>query len=113
MYRILTKAYGLEFIILVTGKMIKISKYQNSNQIKQFEGRAGKFDFIPLFLSIGSGIGLCAIPVLISDFLLLNFTKKRKFYNDLKEFDYKKRTNERSDFNLSVNMEKAPSIVYF
>jgi P2X purinoceptor 4 len=36
-YRTLVKAYGLRFIITVTGK-------------------AGKFDVIPLFLTIGAGI---------------------------------------------------------
>ena len=70
MYRTLIKAYGLRFIIVVTGK-------------------AGRFDFIPLLLTVGAGIGLLAIPTLIADFILLNLTKKRKFYQKLKEFDYK------------------------
>ena len=34
------------------------------------------------------GIGLLAIPVIIADCLLLNFTRKRKIYQDLKEYDY-------------------------
>lgn len=68
-YRNLIKAYGLRFIIVVTGK-------------------AGKFDFIPLLITVGSGIGLLAIPVIIADFLLLNLTRKRKIYQELKEYDY-------------------------
>lgn len=70
LYRTLVKAYGLRFIIVVTGK-------------------AGRFDFIPLFLTIGAGIGLMAIPTLIADFVLLNLTKNRKFYQQLKEYDHK------------------------
>lgn len=52
-------------------------------------GKAGKFDFIPLLITVGSGIGLLAIPTIIADFLLLNATKKRKIYQQLKEYDYK------------------------
>lgn len=44
-------------------------------------------------MSIGSGIGLTAIPIIISDFLLLNLTKKRKFYQGLKEYDYKEKVD--------------------
>lgn len=29
-----------------------------------------------------------AIPVIIADFLLLNLTRKRKIYQELKEYDY-------------------------
>jgi len=42
MYRDLVKAFGIRFIIKVTGT-------------------AGKFGIIPLLLNIGSGIGLLAI----------------------------------------------------
>jgi len=42
LYRDLVKAFGIRFIIKVTGK-------------------AGKFGIIPLLLNIGSGIGLLAI----------------------------------------------------
>jgi len=35
-YRLLIKAYGIRFFIVVTGK-------------------AGKFDFIPLFITVGAG----------------------------------------------------------
>ena len=42
LYRDLVKAYGIRFIIKVTGT-------------------AGKFGIIPLLLNIGSGIGLLAI----------------------------------------------------
>lgn len=52
-------------------------------------GKAGKFDFIPLLITVGSGIGLLAIPTIIADFLLLNATRKRKIYQQLKEYDYK------------------------
>ena len=42
MQRDLIKAYGLRFIIKVTGK-------------------AGKFSLVPLLLNLGSGVGLLAI----------------------------------------------------
>jgi hypothetical protein len=67
-YRILVKAYGLRFFFVVNGK-------------------AGKFDFIPLLLTTGAGFGLLALPTIIADFILLNCTKKRKFYKQLKEAD--------------------------
>ena len=70
-HRILTKSYGLRFIVVVSGN-------------------GGKFSFIPLLTTIGAGIGLLAIPTLLSDFILLNLTKKRRFYRDIKSYDYKK-----------------------
>lgn len=42
-----------------------------------------------LFFFFYLGIGLLAIPTLISDCILLNFTPKRKFYSQIKEYDYK------------------------
>ena len=45
----------------------------------------GKFDFIPLLLTTGAGIGLLALPTIIADFILLNCTQKRKSYRKLKE----------------------------
>ena len=75
MQRILVKAYGLRFIVVVSGS-------------------GGKFNFIPLLTTIGAGIGLLAIPTLLSDFILLNLTKKRKFYRNIKSYDYKKENQE-------------------
>jgi len=52
-YRDLFKAYGIRFLIKVSGK-------------------AGKFAIVPLLLNIGSGIGLLAIvssPTLINPFV--------------------------------------------
>lgn len=64
-YRTLVKAFGLRFIIQVSGK-------------------AGKFNFIPFFTTVGSGIGLLSVATLVADCMLLNLTKKRKFYQQLK-----------------------------
>jgi len=69
-HRILVKAYGLRFIISVSGK-------------------AGKFNVVPTLLTIGSGLGLLSVATLVADFFLLYCAKKRKFYHDLKELDYK------------------------
>ena len=96
LHRRLVKAYGLRIFIEVNG-------------------RAGRFDIIPLFLSVGSGsfiffffafrfetifvwiklvninykkgIGLLAIPTLIADFLLFSFAKKRHLYRRIVEQD--------------------------
>ncbi len=65
-YRFLYKAYGIRFIINISGQ-------------------AGKFSMIPLFLTIGAGIGLMSISGLIADFTLLNCTKKKKIYQKIKE----------------------------
>ena len=79
MYRSLVKAYGLRFIVVVTGT-------------------AGKFNFVPLLLSIGSGLGLLSVATIIADFILLNFTPKRKYYKKVKEYD----CDENEDFIASI-----------
>lgn len=66
--RELYKAYGLRFIINVSGT-------------------AGKFNIVPLMLTIGAGIGLMSISVILADCVLLNFTKKKKLYKEIKEID--------------------------
>lgn len=70
-YRYLVKAYGIRFIISVTGK-------------------AGKFNFVSLLLNIGAGVGLLSVATIAADFILLNFTNKKDFYRDIKKLDYKK-----------------------
>ena len=96
------KAFGIRFIIVVNSK-------------------AGKFDFIPLLISVGSGIGLLgtfaclflslkiliiififycqALPILIADCILLNFTKHKDFYEGIKIHDY-----EKDDMNFNVRV---------
>lgn len=70
MYRELTKAYGLRFIITVTGK-------------------AGKFNVLPLLTTLGAGIGLLSLATVFADLAMMNFLKKRDLYKKLKELDYK------------------------
>lgn len=64
-YRDLFKAYGIRFIIRVTG-------------------RAGKFSVIPLLLNIGSGIGLLAIATVVCDIITLYVLDKGNYYKDNK-----------------------------
>lgn len=52
-------------------------------------GTAGKFNMVPLLLTIGSGLGLLSLATILTDLALLNITTKRKFYQDLKVIDYK------------------------
>ena len=74
MYRELTKAYGLRFLIVV-------------------EGKAGRFSFLPLLLTLGSGLGLLSLATIIIDIVLLNVMAKKIFYKEIKEFDYKRLVN--------------------
>jgi len=45
------------------------------------------------------GIGLLVFPVIISDFILLHLTKKRKLYRELKIYDYKKMREQNDQSN--------------
>lgn len=75
-HRVVVKAYGLRFIVIVDGK-------------------AGKFHLIPLMLSIGAGLGLLSLATIVADCVLVYCTSKKKFYRDLKRFDYKRGTQEK------------------
>ena len=70
------KAYGLRFIINVTGK-------------------AGKFNIVPLLISVGSGLGLLSVATIVVDCFMLNLAKKRDIYKEVKRFEYKKEANEK------------------
>jgi len=62
-FRSLKKAFGLRFIISVSGK-------------------AGKFDFITLTLNTGSLVGIFGLATFFCDIILLNLTKKASLYRD-------------------------------
>ena len=64
-YRLLHKAYGIRFLITVTGI-------------------AGKFNVVPTLLTVGSGLGLLSVATIVADIALLYVATKRKFYHDLK-----------------------------
>lgn len=64
-FRDLYKAYGIRFIVRVTGK-------------------AGKFSIIPLLLNIGSGVGLLAIATVVCDVITLYLLKKGNYYKENK-----------------------------
>ncbi|XP_055957799.1 P2X purinoceptor 4 isoform X2 [Patella vulgata] len=68
--RTLIKAYGIRFIVTV-------------------EGKAGKFNFVPLFLNIGSGLALLSIATIVCDIVVLYFLKARKFFKEKKYLDVK------------------------
>ena len=70
MYRELVKAYGIRFVISVTGE-------------------AGRFSFMPLLLTLGSGIGLLSVATVVADLFMLNFLERRQFYKDIKELNYR------------------------
>ncbi|XP_041348951.1 P2X purinoceptor 4-like isoform X2 [Gigantopelta aegis] len=63
--RTLTKAYGIRFIVSV-------------------QGRAGKFDIVPLMQNIGSGLALLSIATIICDIFVLYILKARSLFRDKK-----------------------------
>ncbi|KAI8739252.1 P2X purinoceptor 4 [Biomphalaria glabrata] len=64
-YRNLYKATGIMFVITVQGK-------------------AGKFNVIPLILNFSSGLALLTITVIICDVLVLYFLQARSYYREYK-----------------------------
>jgi P2X purinoceptor 4 len=64
----LNKAYGLRVIINVSGT-------------------GGKFNIVPLMLTIGAGFGLMSLTVIIADCVMLHCTKDRKTFQKMKEYD--------------------------
>ena len=64
-YRILTKAFGLRFIITVNGE-------------------AGRLDLFVLTLNIGSMIGVLGLATVICDILVLHFSRKSELYRKQK-----------------------------
>jgi P2X purinoceptor 4 len=74
-HRVLCKAYGLRFIVSVTGT-------------------AGMFSIVPFMLSIGAGIGLMSLSVIVADCVMLHCTSNKRLYQDMKELDAHKAFNE-------------------
>lgn len=68
-HRVLYKAYGLRFIISVSGT-------------------AGMFSIVPLMLKIGAGIGLLSLSVIMADCVMLNCHKRRNLFKYIKDLDY-------------------------
>lgn len=64
-YRVLTKAYGIKFELLVHGK-------------------AGKFNIIPLLTNLGAGMALLGIATVWCDFIVMYLLKKRNVYRQHK-----------------------------
>lgn len=50
-------------------------------------GTGGKFNIVPLMLTIGAGFGLMSISVLVADCVMLHFTKDRKLFQKMKELE--------------------------
>ncbi|GAB6030030.1 hypothetical protein CHUAL_005717 [Chamberlinius hualienensis] len=63
--RTLYKAFGIRFVVLV-------------------EGRAGRFNIVPLMLNIGSGLALLGLSTVICDIIVLYVHKKRNYFNEKK-----------------------------
>ncbi|ESP00966.1 hypothetical protein LOTGIDRAFT_207736 [Lottia gigantea] len=92
--RTLIKAYGIRFIVTV-------------------EGRAGKFNVVPLILNVGSGIALLSVATIICDIVVLYFLKARYFFREKKYLDvkgtdaYETLDEERDDKSGSVTRRKS------
>lgn len=66
--RTLYKAYGIKFQIFTIGQ-------------------GGKFNVVPLFLNIGSGLGLLAVTTVLCDIVVLYCVKGRNYYKHQKYQD--------------------------
>lgn len=88
--RTLVKAYGIQFIIVV-------------------QGRAGKFNVVPLMLNIGSGLALLSLASIMCDIIMLYVLKSRNFYKEKKyqnveEFSQDAFPSNLHDFSSSLNL---------
>lgn len=83
-FRILTKAYGLRFIIATSGK-------------------AGKFDMITLSLNVGSLVGIFGLATLICDAIILHFSRKAHLYRTriIETVNLKNRSKDRRETSKS------------
>ncbi len=48
-------------------------------------------------MSIGAGIGLLGLSVIVADCVMLNCTSNKRFYQEIKELDAKKAFKEKFD----------------
>ncbi|CAG2105829.1 unnamed protein product [Medioppia subpectinata] len=85
-YRTLYKATGIRFVLLVSGS-------------------AGKFNFIPLVIKIGSGLGLLAITTIICDIVVLYLNKGGKYYKD-KKFQYVEQVDNQYTDIMATNLRQ-------
>jgi len=67
-------------------------------------GKAGKFSFLPLLLTLGSGMGLLALATIITDIIVLNVMKKKNFYKKLKELNYKDEVKYQRYLNSNITI---------
>ena len=82
-YRILVKAYGLQLYITASGQ-------------------AGQFSVVPLFVTIGSGLGLLTVATLVADLVLLYLSKKRKIYLNVKQLDVNNNIDHKTGNSVSI-----------
>jgi P2X purinoceptor 4 len=81
--RVLYKAYGLRFIITVTGT-------------------AGRFSIVPFMLTIGAGVGLMSMSVLIADCVMLYCTKEKKLFKQMKSLAIDSVSNTNEDLPVDI-----------
>ncbi|KAL9981786.1 hypothetical protein ACROYT_G010533 [Oculina patagonica] len=68
LHRTLFKAYGIRFMVLVYGQ-------------------GGKFNVVPLFVNIGSGLALLGIATVLCDVVVLYVVKRKSYYRQ-KKYQY-------------------------
>ncbi|XP_054718190.1 LOW QUALITY PROTEIN: P2X purinoceptor 4-like [Uloborus diversus] len=88
--RTLYKAYGIKFIIMA-------------------QGRGGKFNVVPLFLNIGSGLGLLAVATILCDIIVLYIVKKRDVYKSMK---YQEVVEDPANNNVSCEKKGSESFLH-
>ncbi|PAA87483.1 hypothetical protein BOX15_Mlig018619g2 [Macrostomum lignano] len=92
-HRTLIKAYGLRFVVYVTG-------------------RAGRFNVIPLTMNLGSGLALLGIATVLCDMIVLYLHHKKVIYRGakyetLEDDDAYRLMNEEDDGLLSETSQDA------
>ncbi|EDO41363.1 predicted protein [Nematostella vectensis] len=91
LHRTLFKAYGIRFVVTVTGQ-------------------GGKFNVVPLFLNLGSGLALLSIATVLCDVVVLYVLRRKEFYREKKyQYVVENSSDEVSNRNQHDTISKKPS----
>ena len=76
-------------------------------------GFGGKFSLMPLTMTLGGGLGLMSISVIIAELVMLHCTKEKKLYQKMKtdKLDAEEDENNANDeFSESKDIPKFPTL---
>ncbi len=81
-------------------------------------GIGGKFSFMPLTMTLGGGVGLMSLSVIIADVVMLYCTKEKRLYQKIKtkKLEDKERKekifNHDEDLNVDVRLQEVKRIAF-